>query len=301
MKKKMIALLLMLALTASMGGCGSADGSGTSGTSEASEASDAAEGEGTSGVEDGVLTIAMECAYAPYNWTQTDDSNGAVPIKDSNEYANGYDVMMAKKICEANGWDLEIVRTDWDSLVPGVQTGIYDAVIAGQSMTEERMEQVDFAGPYFYASIVFVTKADSPYATATGLSQLSGGSCTAQIATIWYDSMLPQIEGAQIQTAAETAPAMLTALETGVVDYICTDMPTAMGAVAAYPDMVILDFSDSDDGFQVDEGEVNIGISMRKGNTELKEAIDGVLADMTEDDFTEIMNEAIAVQPLSEE
>ena len=85
MKKKMIALLLMLALTASMGGCGSADGSGTSGTSEASEASDAAEGEGTSGVEDGVLTIAMECAYAPYNWTQTDDSNGAVPIKYSNE------------------------------------------------------------------------------------------------------------------------------------------------------------------------------------------------------------------------
>ena len=194
MKKKMIALLLMLALTASMGGCGSADGSGTSGTSEASEASDAAEGEGTSGVEDGVLTIAMECAYAPYNWTQTDDSNGAVPIKDSNEYANGYDVMMAKKICEANGWDLEIVRTDWDSLVPGVQTGIYDAVIAGQSMTEERMEQVDFAGPYFYASIVCVTKADSPYATATGLSQLAGGTCTAQIATIWYDSMLPQIE-----------------------------------------------------------------------------------------------------------
>ena len=36
------------------------------------------------GVEDGVLTIAMECAYAPYNWTQGDDSNGAVPIKDSD-------------------------------------------------------------------------------------------------------------------------------------------------------------------------------------------------------------------------
>ena len=51
-----------------------------------------------SGVEDGVLTIAMECAYAPYNWTQADDSNGAVPIKDSKDYANGYDIMMAKKI-----------------------------------------------------------------------------------------------------------------------------------------------------------------------------------------------------------
>ena len=294
--KKMTALLLLLTLTASLTGCGGSD-SDSEGGADAGSASE----EVSSGVEDGVLTIAMECAYAPYNWTQTDDSNGAVPIKDSNEYANGYDVMMAKKICEENGWDLEIVRTDWDSLVPGVQTGIYDAVIAGQSMTEDRMEEVDFAGPYFYASIVCVTKADSPYAEAEGLSDLSGGTCTAQIATIWYDSMLPQIQGAQIQTAAETAPAMLTALETGTVDFICTDMPTAMGAVAAYPDMVILDFSDSDDGFEVDEGEINIGISVMKGNTVLKEAIDGVLDDMTEDDFNQMMNEAIAVQPLSEE
>ena len=85
-----------------------------------------------SGVEDGVLTIAMECAYAPYNWTQTDDSNGAVPIKGTNDYANGYDVMIAKRICEANGWELEVVRSDWDSLVPSVQTGVIDAVIAGQ-------------------------------------------------------------------------------------------------------------------------------------------------------------------------
>lgn len=291
--KKVLALLLTLIMTVSLAGCGGSGGSGGSASSEGTDVK--------SGVEDGVLTVAMECGYAPYNWTQTDDSNGAVPIKDSNEYANGYDVMMAKKICEANGWELEIVRTDWDSLVPGVQTGIYDAVIAGQSMTEDRMKQVDFAGPYYYASIVCVTKKDSPYANAAGLSDLSGGSCTAQIATIWYDSMLPQIEGAKIQTAAETAPAMLTALETGTVDFICTDMPTAMGAVAAYPDMKILDFSDSDDGFEVDEGEINIGISVMKGNTVLKDAIDKVLSGMTEDDFNALMNEAIAVQPLSEE
>ena len=130
-----------------------------------------------SGVEDGVLTIAMECAYAPYNWTQGDDSNGAVPIKDSdNEFANGYDVMMAKKICEANGWELEVIKADWDSLVPGVQSRTYDAVIAGQSMTAERSEQVDFAGPYLYASIVCLTLKDSPFASAQGVSDLAGGS-----------------------------------------------------------------------------------------------------------------------------
>ena len=101
--KKFIALALYLCLLLGLTACGG-------------------ETEVASGVEDGVLTIAMECAYAPYNWTQRDDSNGAVPIKGSNEYANGYDVMIAKKICEANGWELEIVRTVWDALVPGGQT-----------------------------------------------------------------------------------------------------------------------------------------------------------------------------------
>ena len=256
------------------------------------------------GVEDGVFTIAMECAYAPYNWTQTDDSNGAVPIKDSSDYANGYDVMIAKKICDANGWQLEILRSDWDSLVPAVQTGMIDAAIAGQSMTAARSEQVDFAGPYFYASIVCVTKTDSQFADAQSISDLSGGTCTAQIATIWYDQCLPQIQGAQIQTAAETAPAMLMALETGMVDFICTDMPTAQGAVAAYPDLKILNFSGTDGDFQFTDEEraenVNIGISVRKGNTGLVEAINNVLSTMTEDDFNELMAEAIAIQPVGQ-
>ena len=245
------------------------------------------------GVEDGVLTIAMECAYAPYNWTQGDDSNGAVPIKDSdNEYANGYDVMMA------NGWELEVIKADWDSLVPGVQSRTYDAVIAGQSMTAERSEQVDFAGPYLYASIVCLTLKDSPYASAQGVSDLAGGSCTSQSATIWYDTMLPQIPNANIQPAAESAPAMLMALETGTVDFVCTDMPTAQGAVAAYPDMTILDFSGSEDDFVADDGDINIGVSVFKGNTALLDAINAVLDPMTADDFNAMMADAIAVQPM---
>ena len=60
---------------------------------------------------------------------------------------------------------------------------------------------------------------------------------------------------------------MLMALETGAVDYVCTDMPTAQGAVAAYPDLTILDFSGSDDDFKVSDEDVNIGISVKKGNT----------------------------------
>ena len=293
--RKITCLVLAMLLTLSLAACGGK--TETTATTAAASSS--------TGVEDGVLTIAMECAYAPYNWTQGDDSNGAVPISNvPGSYANGYDVMIGKKIAEANGWQLEVIQSDWDSLVPGVQTGIFDAVIAGQSMTAERSEQVDFAGPYFYATIVCVTKKDSPFASAKSIKDLTGGKCTAQIATIWYDQCLPQIEGANVQTAAETAPAMLMALETGSVDFICTDMPTAQGAIAAYPDMTILDFSGTDGDFQFSDQvraeNVNIGVSVKKGNTELKDKIDAVLSAMTQDDMNALMQQAIAVQPLSE-
>ena len=207
--------------------------------------------------------------------------------------------MMAKKLCEANGWELEVKMMDWDSLVPAVMNGEVDAVIAGQSMTADRAEQVDFAGPYLYASIVCLTKADSALASATGISQLAG-TCTSQRGTIWYDSCLPQIAGADIQSAQDTAPAMLMALETGMVDFVCTDMPTAQGALVAYPDLAILDFSGSEDDFEVSEEDVNIGISIMKGNTVLKEALDSVLGGMTADDFNALMAEAVAVQPIGE-
>lgn len=302
MTRRILAMLMALCMMFALCACGAQTEEPAEDTSPVDTvAGDAADENAIPGLEDGVLTIAMECAYAPYNWTQYDDANGAVPIAGSDgEYANGYDVMIAKMICEQNGWDLEIVRTDWDSLVPGVQSGLYDAVIAGQSMTEERSRVVDFAGPYFYASIVCLTRADSEYADAQCLTDLTGGSCTAQIATIWYDSMLAQIPEAKIQTAAETAPAMLMALETGSVDFVCTDMPTALGACAAYDDFVLLDFTGSEDNFVADEGEINIGISLQKGNTALLDAINSVIGDMTADDFNLLMDEAIAIQPLSE-
>ena len=232
--KKFVSAILSLLMVLSMTACGSS----ASDAPAASAAPTADNSVVLSGVEDGVLTVGMECAYAPYNWTQMDDSNGAVPIANNpGAYANGYDVMIAKKICEANGWELEIMAIGWDGLVP------------------------------------------------------------AQTGTIWYDTCLPQIEGAQLMPASETAPAMVMAVTSGTVDYICTDMPTAMGACATYDNLVILDFSGSEDNFQVDAGEINIGISVVKGNTTLLDAMNAVLSGMTVEDMNQIMNEAIAVQP----
>ena len=277
--KKILSVLMAIAMLVSMSACGSA---------------------GKSGVEDGVLTVGMECAYAPYNWTQTDDSNGAVPISNvPGAYANGYDVMMAKKLCEANGWKLEIKKLDWDSLVPAVQTGEIDCAIAGQSMTADREEVVDFAGPYLYASIVCLVQKDSPLATATGISQLTG-TCTSQRGTIWYDTCLPQVSGATVQPAADDAGAMLMAVSSGTCDFVCTDMPTAQGAVITYPNLTILDFSGSEDDFDVSQEDVNIGISVREGNKTLLEAMNKVLSPMNADDFNALMAQAVAVQPIEE-
>ena len=310
--KKLINLCMALSLMVVLTACSTQDAAeqveSIAAEASAEAAEDTADGESSqtaagTGVEDGVLTVGMECAYAPYNWMQMDDSNGAVPISNvQGSYANGYDIMIAKKICEENGWELEVVSSAWDSLVPGVQSGTLDVCIAGQSMTADRMSQVDMAGPYYYATIVCVTTKDSPYADAQSIADLAGGKCTAQSGTIWYDSCLPQIEGAELASPAETAPAMIMSLQTGTVDFICTDMPTAMAAAEKDPDLVILDFSGTDGDFQFASEEeraenVNIGISVRKGNMELLDAMNDVLGGMTEDDFNSLMEDAIAVQP----
>ena len=245
------------------------------------------------------LKVAMECGYAPYNWTQTTDANGAVRISGSTEYAYGYDVMMAKLIAEKLGKNLEIVKLDWDSLVPAVQSGTVDCVIAGQSITSDRLQMVDFTTPYYYASIVCLVNEGSKYESAQGISDLKGAVCTSQQNTVWYDVCLPQIENANILPAQESAPAMLVALSAGRVDLICTDMPTAQAALVAYPSFRLLDFTSSSNNFVVSQEEINIGISVSKSNPELTAAINEVLATLTVDDFNAMMDEAISVQPLS--
>lgn len=308
--KKVMCLALAGLMSVSLAAC---SGSGSSASSDSQAAGTEAEGESSEAVQEEaseeadsqeggerkVLRVAMECAYAPYNWTQPDDSNGAVPISESNEYAYGYDVMMAKKICEELDYDLEIVRLDWDSLIPAIQSGQVDCVIAGQSITSERLQAVDFSEPYYYASIVTLTKKDSPYANAKSVADLKGATCTSQQSTIWYDVCLPQIEDANILSATASAPDMLMSLNADKCDIVVTDQPTGKGALVAYPDFVMLDFGGGEDDFQVSDEEINIGISMKKGNTELKEAIDSVLSTMTPDDFSAMMDEAIAAQPLS--
>jgi len=286
--KKIVSTLMAAALAAAaLTAC--AGGNSTAGTS----------GTGKEAGDKKVLKVAMECSYAPYNWTQPTDANGAVKISGSSDYAYGYDVMMAKKIADELGYSLEIVKLDWDSLVPAVQSGKVDCVIAGQSVTAERMQSVDFTNPYYFATIVALVKASGKYENAKSVADLKGAVATSQLNTIWYDNCLPQIPDADIQPAQESAPAMLVSLSSGRCDVVVTDKPTGQAALIAYPDFKLLDFTGTDGEFKVSDEDINIGVSVKKGNAELKDAINGVLGKMTKDDFNKMMEEAIKVQPLS--
>jgi len=107
----------------------------------------------------GTLKIAMECAYKPFNWTQTSDANGAVAIQGKDGmYANGYDVQVAKYIAAELGMALEVYSYEWDSLIPAVQSGAVDGIIAGMSPTAEREEEVDFTDCYYNSNLVIIYK-----------------------------------------------------------------------------------------------------------------------------------------------
>ena len=106
----------------------------------------------------GTLKIAMECAYEPFNWSQKTNANGAVKIQGSDLYANGYDVMIAKYIAAELGMALEIHAVEWDSLIPGLNAGTYDGIIAGMSPTAEREEVVDFTACYYNSNLVIIYK-----------------------------------------------------------------------------------------------------------------------------------------------
>lgn len=244
-----------------------------------------------------VLKVGMECAYAPYNWSQTKAEGGAVKIAGSNEYAYGYDVMMAKKLAESMGAELEIQKIEWDGLAPAVVSGKIDAAIAGMSVTSKRKETVDFTKPYYYATVVALVKKDSELAKAKSVADLKGAVATSQLNTIWYDQ-IDQVPDVKKLPAIDNVPGMIVALTSGKCNLIVTDIPTAKAAAFANPELTVLTF-DAENGFKTSQEDVEIGIAVKKGNAELIKAMDSVLTKMTAEDFNKMMDEAIKQQPLA--
>jgi putative lysine transport system substrate-binding protein len=242
--------------------------------------------------EDNTFKVGLEAGYAPFNWTQNDDSNDGVKIGGSAEYAGGYDVEIAKKIAEGLGKELVIVKTEWDGLVPALTSGKIDAIIAGMSPTAERKETIDFSDNYYKSNLVMVVKKGSKYEGATSIQDFKGAKITAQLNTFHYN-VIDQIEGVDKKTAMDNFPAMRVGLESGIIDGYVSERPEGVSASAANENYVMVEF---EDGFETSEDDTAIAVGLKK-DSDLTDKINEVLAGISEEERTSIMDAAIKNQP----
>ena len=266
-----------------LAGCGN-------GTTEDSSATDGS-------AESDAFVVGMEAGYPPLNWTQNDDSNGAVKIDGADGYANGYDVQMAQKVADGLGKELVIVKTEWDGLVPALVSSKIDAIVAGMSPTDERKEAIDFSDSYYTTELVMVVKSDGAYANATSLAEFADAKVTAQLNTLHY-GVIDQIEGVQKQPAMDSFTSMRVALESGTIDAYVSERPEAISASAANSAFKMIELNQADT-FELSVADSEIAIGMIK-ESELKDQINEILSGITEEERIQMMEEAIKNQPSAE-
>lgn len=241
------------------------------------------------------FVVGLEAAYAPFNWTQEGDSNGAVKIDGSAEYAGGYDVEIAKRVAEGLGKKLVIVKTSWDGLVPALQSGKIDGIIAGMSPTAARSEQIDFSDSYYTSELVLVVKSGGAYENASSLADFNGAKITGQLSTFHY-SVLDQIEGAKVQTAMDDFGAMRVSLESGAIDAYISERPEGVSAQVANSKFKMIELTD---GFKTLPDDTETSVGVRKGSL-LTEKINKILAGISEEERVNLMDSAISNQPANQ-
>ncbi|WP_247947918.1 ABC transporter substrate-binding protein/permease [Streptococcus constellatus] len=242
---------------------------------------------------DEYLRIGMEAAYAPFNWTQDDDKNGAVKIEGTNQYANGYDVQIAKQVAKELGKKPLVVKTSWNGLIPALTSGKLDMIIAGMSPTAERKKEIAFSNSYYTSEPVLLVKKDSAYANAKTLNDFKGAKITSQQGVYLYN-LISQLTGAKQETAMGDFAQMRQALESGVIDGYISERPEALTAEAANSKFKMIQFKK---GFEVNQEDATIAIGMRKNDNRI-EQVNAAIAKISVKDQTALMDKMIRNQPV---
>ena len=242
---------------------------------------------------DEYLRIGMEAAYAPFNWTQDDDKNGSVKIEGTNQYANGYDVQIAKQVAKELGKKPLVVKTSWNGLIPALTSGKLDMIIAGMSPTAERKKEIAFSNSYYTSEPVLLVKKDSAYANAKTLNDFKGAKITSQQGVYLYN-LISQLTGAKQETAMGDFAQMRQALESGIIDGYISERPEALTAEAANSKFKMIQFKK---GFEVNQEDATIAIGMRKNDNRI-EQVNAAIAKISVKDQTALMDKMIRNQPV---
>ncbi len=266
----------------------------------------------TQTLEDGVLTIGLECGYAPFNWTTTTKSEGAVAIANSGflgfgkSYCAGYDITVASHIAEELGYSLRVRKIAWDGLIPALQSSNIDAIIAGMTDTPTRRESVSFTTPYYASQLVMLVRTSGEFATATTIDDFAGATLAAQIGTVQNDLIEDYaddageegdlyVPGLVAGTAYETYPdALLALLEANSgIDGVLAERPIGEAMLAQYPtQLTMVEFYSAPEVYD-ENFVITVSVALRHEDTALLADINTILAALDQTTRTSWMNAAI--------
>ena len=210
-----------------------------------------------------VLVMGTNAAFQPFEYVT---ENGLVDIYD------GIDVAIAKKIAEENGKTLKIEDMEFDGLIAAVSTGKVDMAVAGMTVTEERQQNVDFSDTYYTASQVMVVAADNEDITCA--ADLANNKLVGVVLGYTGDNIVTDDLGVSEEniTRANRGIDIVQDVKNGKLDAVVIDSATGKALAEANGLKVVEDA----EAFESEE----YAIAVQKGNTELLEVINKVLADM---------------------
>ena len=260
--KKFAALLLAAVITLSMAACTKEEGQSNDGGSKGGEEKDQ-------------LVLGTSADFAPYEFHKM--VNGKDTIL-------GFDVALAKKIAEEMDKELVIKDMDFNSLLNELNNGTVDFVAAGLSPDEERKKQVDFSDPYYFGEqCCIIRKEDAE--KYTSLESFKDQQIAAQTGSIQEGIAKEQFPGS-VLVSLPKLPDEIMSLSSGKVEGVIVEVAVAKGFIAQNPDLMIADF-------KVPYDATGSCIAVKKGNTELLDHINSVIADVTSSgEMDEMVNQA---------
>lgn len=242
-------------------------------------------------LEDGTFTIGTDCAYAPYAFTTTKEnaSDTAVQIADSTSYCDGYDIMIASQIADALDVDVEVKVISFDGLIPALNSGQIDAIVAGMSATPERQKEIDFSENYYDDNLTMgiVMGADSQYAGHTSASDFAGAELSSQLGT-FHGDLLNEMPGVDIITPMESVDVLMQATKSGTIDGYITEEETAVSQGNSSDDLTYILLDD----LQIPAEFSGVALGIKKGSDDFLNEINTILSDISNKQRIEMMDEA---------
>lgn len=240
-----------------------------------------------------VLVVGMEADYPPFNWAETSANDYNHPLHGQrNMYVAGYDVEMARLIADELGMELQIRMIAWEALIPALQAGEIDLIIAGMTPTADRRLEIDFTDAYYEVENVVVARTDSDLVGMTSLKALSGKVGVGQKDTVYADliDFVEENFGSTVlaNTTLDTTPAVGNAVISGQADFTILERPVALGLIQANPQLQIV-FDPTDNVFELTDDDLILSIGVKMGRSEFLAEVNAALATISSETRVELM------------